>query len=210
MRCKIPSGKPFRVECRMVGVAKGWHCASVLSLEYPMLPDPLHPAVVHFPIVLMFLLPLAALAALWYGRKHSERRGAWVLTTALAGALTLSAWVAVETGERDEEGVEQVVPEPALETHEEAAERFLLLSAGVLVIAGAGLLHGRLGSAARLATTAGALGLVAAGAMVGHSGGELVYRHGAASAHATAGPGAARAAGAMEQGRVEEGSSDDD
>ena len=175
-----------------------------------MLPDPLHPAVVHFPIVLMFLLPLAALGAVWYMRRHPERRGVWVLTTALAGALTLSAWVAVETGERDEERVEEVVPEASLGTHEEAAERFLLLSAGVLVIAGAGLLRGRIGSAARLATTAGALGLVVAGAMVGHSGGELVYRHGAASAHATAGPGAAEAAGAMEQGRVEEGSSDDD
>ena len=42
-----------------------------------MLPDPLHPAVVHFPIVLMFLLPLAALAALWYGRRHPEGRAAW-------------------------------------------------------------------------------------------------------------------------------------
>jgi hypothetical protein len=35
-------------------------------------------------------------------------------------------------------------------------------------------------------TAAGALGLVAAGAQVGHSGGTLVYRHGAASAYATA------------------------
>ena len=83
-----------------------------------MLPDPLHPALVHFPIVLMFLLPLAALAALWYRRRYPERRGAWVLTTALAGALTLSAWVAVETGEGDEEKVEGVVPEASLETHE--------------------------------------------------------------------------------------------
>jgi uncharacterized membrane protein len=175
-----------------------------------MLPDPLHPAVVHFPIVLMFLLPLAAVGGVWYGRRRPERRGAWVLTTALAGALTLSAWVAVETGERDEGAVEQVVPEASLETHEEAAERFLLLSAGVLVIAGAGLLRGRIGSAARLATTAGAFGLLVAGAVVGHSGGELVYRHGAAAAHAAAGPGAAEAAGEMEQARAEAGSSDDD
>ena len=33
-----------------------------------------------------------------------------MLTTALAGALTLSAWVAVETGERDEERVEKGGP----------------------------------------------------------------------------------------------------
>ena len=175
-----------------------------------MLPDPLHPAVVHFPIVLMFLLPLAALGAVWYRRRYPESRGAWLLTTALAGALTLSAWVAVETGERDEEKVEDAVPEASLEAHEEAAQRFLLLSAGVLVLAGAGLLRGRIGSAARLATTAGAFGLVAAGAMVGHSGGELVYRHGAAAAYAGAGPAVGEAAGETEQAEAGGEASDDD
>lgn len=153
-----------------------------------MLPDPLHPAVVHFPIVLTFLLPIAAVIALWYGRRHPGTRGAWMIATALAGALTASAWLAVETGERDEEGVERIVPEAAMEGHEEAAERFLLLSAGVLLVAGAGLLGGPAGRAARLAATAGTFVLVAAGALVGHSGGELVYRHGAAAAHTPTGP----------------------
>ena len=175
-----------------------------------MLPDPLHPAVVHFPIVLMFLLPLAALGAVWYRRRYPEHRGAWLLTTTLAGALTLSAWVAVETGERDEEKVEEAVPEASLEAHEEAAQRFLLLSAGVLVLAGAGLLRGRIGSAARLATTAGAFGLVGAGALVGHSGGQLVYRHGAAAAYVAAGSAAGDAAGGTEQAKAGGESSDDD
>ena len=40
-----------------------------------MLPDPLHPAVVHFPIVLTFLLPLAALGALWRARRSPGARG---------------------------------------------------------------------------------------------------------------------------------------
>lgn len=148
-----------------------------------MLPDPLHPALVHFPIVLTFLLPLAAFGALWYGRRNPGARTGWMLTTALAGALTASAWVAVETGEGEEELVERVVPDAPLDAHEEAAERFLLLSGGVLLLAGAGLLRGRIGTAARLATAAGSVGLVVAGALVGHSGGELVYRHGAAAAH---------------------------
>jgi len=176
-----------------------------------MLPDPLHPAVVHFPIVLMFLLPLAAIGALWQRRRSPGARGPWVLTTALAGALTASAWLAVETGERDEEGVERVVPEAALETHEEAAERFLWLSAGVLALAGTGLLRGRVGTAARAATAVGAVGLVVAGTLVGHSGGALVYQYGAGAAHSTA-----VAAGGGETGRQAESgqaraqSSDDD
>ena len=43
------------------------------------------------------------------------------------------------------------------------------------------------GEAARLLTTVGAFGLIAAGVQVGHSGGELVYRHGAASAYTNGG-----------------------
>jgi uncharacterized membrane protein len=176
-----------------------------------MLPDPLHPAVVHFPIVLMFLLPLAAVTALWYRRRQPGARAPWILTTVLAGALTASAWLAVETGERDEEGVEEVVPEAALESHEEAANRFLLLSAGVLVLAGAGLVRGRVGGAARLATTAGALGLVVAGALVGHSGGSLVYRYGATAAYSAGGALSAGEAGNQgETGRAERESQDDD
>ena len=174
-----------------------------------MLPDPLHPAVVHFPIVLMFLLPLAALGAWWRGRGNPTGRGSWMLTTALAGALTVSAWVAVQTGQQDEEGAERVVPETALEGHEEAAERFLLLSAGVLLVAAAGLIPGRIGRAARVATTAGAIALVGAGIQVGHSGGELVYRHGAAAAHTPGTPAADNAGGETELGHAAGESSDD-
>lgn len=174
-----------------------------------MLPDPLHPALVHFPIVLAFLLPLAALGALWRGRRYPPARGAWILTTALAGALTASAWLAVRSGERDEEAVERVVPEAPLEDHEEAAERFLLLSAGVLLVAGAGLLRGRIGTTARLVATAGAFGLVVAGSLVGHSGGELVYRHGAAAAHAPEKAGAGQAGREIDWGHTESISPED-
>ena len=152
-----------------------------------MLPDPLHPAVVHFPIVFTFLLPLAAGFAIWRIRRGAQVLRAWSLTVALAAALSASAWVAVETGERDEEGAERIVGDAPMHSHEEAAERFLLLSGGLLVIAGAGLLRGPVGTATRMAAAVGALGLVAAGVQVGHSGGELVYRHGAAAAHLSGG-----------------------
>jgi uncharacterized membrane protein len=152
-----------------------------------MLPDPLHPAVVHFPIVFTFLLPLAAGFAIWRIRRGAQVLRAWPLTVVLAAALSISAWVAVETGERDEDGAERIVGDAPMHGHEEAAERFLLLSGGLLAVAGAGLLRGRVGALTRLAAAVGAVGMVAVGAQVGHSGGELVYRHGAASAHVPGG-----------------------
>jgi uncharacterized membrane protein len=151
-----------------------------------MLPSPLHPAIVHFPIVFSVLLPLAALAALWAIRKGAAPVRGWAFPLALAVGLTGSAWVALRTGEAEEERVEAYVPETAIHDHEEAAERFLLIAGVVMLIAGAGLLRGTAGSAARLVATAGTAVVLLAGVQVGRAGGELVYEHGAAQAYAGA------------------------
>lgn len=159
-----------------------------------MLPDPLHPAVVHFPIVLMTLLPVVAFGALWAIRRGAGPVQAWAIPVAAAAALTLSSWVAVATGEGEEERVERVVPVTSLQEHEEAAERFLLLSGALLLITAAGLVRGVPGRMARLGATAGALALAGLGVQVGHSGGDLVYRDGAASAYTNGAPGEPMAA----------------
>lgn len=179
-------------------------------LGFDSLGIPLHPLVVHFPIVLSVLLPISALVALLLIRKGTTSRWAWALPVVVAAALTVSAWVATQTGEREEDRVERVVAERAIHGHEEAAERFLVLSGVLLLVAGVGLAPRTLGEAARLVATVGALGLLAAGVQVGHSGGELVYRHGAASAY-TDGGGAAGGAEAVVAGAGEarEGHDDD-
>ncbi len=96
-----------------------------------MLPNPLHPALVHFPIVLVMLLPIAAAVALWTIHRGTRPTRAWLVPLAFAAALSASAWLAVETGEQQEEKVEDVVGEAAMDTHAEGAERFLFLSLGV-------------------------------------------------------------------------------
>lgn len=149
-----------------------------------MLPNPLHPAVVHFPIVLMLFLPVVAFATLWAIRRGANTRRAWAIPLGVAGLLTLSSWVSVETGEQQSERVERVVPDQPMESHEEFAEVFFMVSGGVLAVAAAGMLNGRIGRSARVIATLGAVGLAAAGIPVGHSGGQLVYKHGAAGAYA--------------------------
>lgn len=148
-----------------------------------MLPNPLHPAVVHFPIVLMFVLPISAIAAIWAIWRGARAARAWLVPLAVASALAGSVWLGVETGEAQEERVEGVVAEHVVEAHAAAAETFMRLSMVTLMIVAAGLAPGRWGVVARGAATAAAIGLVVAGTRVGHSGGQLVYQHGAASAY---------------------------
>jgi Predicted membrane protein len=148
-----------------------------------MLPNPLHPAVVHFPVVLAFLLPVAAVVAIWTIRNGSRVSRAWLVPLAVALGLSLSSWVSVETGEDQNERVERVVREQPLETHEDGAEAFLIASLVVLVVTAGGLVRGRVGTISRIAAGVGSVALVAGAAYVGHSGGQLVYKYGAASAY---------------------------
>jgi hypothetical protein len=149
-----------------------------------MLPTPLHPAIVHFPIVFMLLLPVLVAVVLW--RLHDgARRRAWGLVVGTALLVSVSGLVALKTGEAQEDTVEAVVAEAPIHEHEEAAERFLLVSWVVLGVAVVGALPGLAGRGGRALTLVGALALVYFGWRVSDLGGKLVYQEGAASAYVT-------------------------
>jgi uncharacterized membrane protein len=152
-----------------------------------MLPDPLHPAVVHFPIVLAIILPVIAIAALVVITRGRPVRPLWLVVVLFAGAVTASAWASVETGEDQEELVEKVVGDDPIHEHEDAADLFFLLSGISLAIIAAGLLKGRPGEIARWAGCSASIVVLAAVINVGHTGGELVYVHGAGKAYVNGG-----------------------
>ncbi|MDP2959473.1 MAG: hypothetical protein Q8N53_23845 [Longimicrobiales bacterium] len=154
------------------------------------MPSPLHPAVVHFPLVLAVLLPFLAVAALLVARRPGLDRAAWAAVAAVAVLLPLSAWAALATGQQEEEAVESVVAESLIGGHEEAAEGFLAASAVLSVIVLAGLAPGRVGRSARFVSVAAAAVVLALAFRVGGSGGQLVYTHGAAAAYVDGASGA--------------------
>lgn len=177
-----------------------------------MLPDPLHPAIVHLPIALAVIVPLLAISCTWLIATNFLPARAWLGVVLLQALLVGSGWAAIESGENEEDRVERVVQESVIEEHEESAERFLVLAGIGLLLTGGGLLSENIGSAGRVIATVATLGVLAAGFQVGHSGGELVYRHGAANAYLDrAGPAAAFEAGAANLGdRAGHDDEDDD
>lgn len=146
------------------------------------LPEPLHPALVHLPLGLAFLLPALTLAAALAIALGWLPLRAWALVALVAAVLAGSAWLSAEVGEREEERVEEVVAEEPLHEHEEAGEWLLRLAALGFVASAAGLLAGRPGAASRWAAVLISALILAAALRAGHLGGALVYDHGAADA----------------------------
>ena len=177
-----------------------------------MVPDPLHPAVVHLPLALAVLIPLLALAAAFVVQRGWLPTRGWAAIVLLQALLVGTTWLALESGEGEEDRVERIVAERHIESHEEAAERFLALGVAGLIVAASGLLAGRAGAIQRVATVVLSLIVLASAFAVGRSGGELVYTHGAANAYlaesgVAAGP--STLASRMEHGEHEHEDDDD-
>jgi uncharacterized membrane protein len=149
---------------------------------------PLHPAIVHLPLGLAFILPALTLGfawALWTGRIRSA---GWAVIVALQLTLLGAGWFAMNTGEREEDRVEQVAPKAAIKTHEAYAEQFVW-AAGVTFVFAAlvpAFRRPRIARALTVASVAGTVVVAALAIRVGHAGGQLVYAHNAGSAYASA------------------------
>jgi uncharacterized membrane protein len=148
-----------------------------------MLPEPLHPAVVHFPLVFALVLPVLALIAVWRIHDGAPVR-TWGSVTLLAVLAFGAGFVASRTGEAEEDRVEAVLAsEEPLHEHEEAAEFFVLLSGVTAGLALLGFAPGLVGRSARVLALLAAIGAAGAVGRAGLLGGELVFRHGAAAAY---------------------------
>lgn len=180
------------------------------------IPSPLHPAVVHFPIVLILIGTAIACAAVVLRRWHLPAIAAVCLSLGAVGSVA-----ATVTGGADEEMVGELgqPAENVLEEHEEHEEwgettRNLALVAAVLSIAGA--LLGRFPIPARVAGAIAAIIAISASfavAQTGHYGGRLVYRHGAGvntAAGAAAGEAAEGEAAGGSEGKGGKNHKDDD
>ena len=154
---------------------------------------PLHPAIVHLPLGLAFIMPGLAIGFAWALWTSRVRARSWVAIVALQAVLLGAGLVAMNTGEREEDRVEAVVPDAALEHHEALAEQFVWATGATLVVAALVLVLRRPAAARALAaaTVAGTIVVTASAIRVGHAGGQLVYKHNAGAAYSAQGQGSA-------------------
>lgn len=144
------------------------------------IPSPLHPAIVHFPIVLILLGSLIAVFAVFIQRWNLSVISAVLISLGAAGSVA-ATW----SGDEDEEMVESGSPalEEILEEHEEWGERTrnaailaAILGIGTVMIARK---FPKIARGLSVATAVVAIGASYCVAETGHYGGLLVYRHGA-------------------------------
>lgn len=146
---------------------------------------PLHPAIVHLPLGIALILPLMAFVLFIGIRRGWFSFKTWSLVVLLHFLMVASAFVALKTGENEEEKVEKVVAESALEEHEELAEIFLITSGVTFLLTGSVLIFKQKQTLFQGIALLGICTSTAMALNVGHSGGKLVYEHGAASAYTT-------------------------
>jgi uncharacterized membrane protein len=153
------------------------------------IPDPLHPAIVHFPIVLIFLGTLVSVLTIFTRRGALPQFAAVILILAAGGAQ-----LAVNTGEDQADEVIQRMPDskPLIRVHAEWGERVRNAAVFAAISAVVALAAYRLVRVRRILAVITTFIAVWASYCVfeaGEYGGSMVYHHGVGLQLAPKGPG---------------------
>ena len=147
---------------------------------------PVHPLIVHIPIVISFILPVLIIVFALMIKKNKMSANSWLVIIGLQLTVVAGGYISLETGETEEHNVKHVVSKKLIHEHEEAAEVFVGVSVLALVLS-IGSLFLRKEIAFPVKLTVSFIALVAGylAFQTGELGGELVYKHGAANAYIT-------------------------
>lgn len=133
----------------------------------------LHPMLVHFPIALLFASVLFDVASTALMRNSLREGALWLLGLGLLGGIV----AAIAGGQAEEVAEKAGVAESLIETHETLA--YITLGITAILFLSRLLLRNRFSTRALTAyLVVATVGLVAVSA-TGHTGGNLVYEHGA-------------------------------
>lgn len=140
-----------------------------------------HPLLVHLPIALALVAPVAGAIAIYLTQKKSNlARAAWIGIILWQIILVGSIYTALATGENDEELLGEANQENynIIHEHEERAEIFFIFSIGVVIIATAAIKENKARSVLRSITLLAQISLLFICLWTGHAGGKIVHEHG--------------------------------
>lgn len=145
---------------------------------------PFHPSIVHLPIVVSLILPVLVLVFALMIKSHKMAPKAWLIIVGLQLFTTATGYLALESGEAEEEVVTKVVEKKLVSAHEEAAEIFVGSTVLALVL-GIAAFFIRKEYQFHLQLLIAFISLFSTyqGLVTGGLGGDLVYKHGAAAAY---------------------------
>jgi uncharacterized membrane protein len=145
---------------------------------------PIHPFIVHWPLALAFLMPLLSFVFALGIKKQWIKPKFWLVIIILQATVVGSGYLAMETGEDEEEKVEKMIDKKAIHEHEERAEVFIALSVVSLVLTIVTiLLKEKWRPMLALLSSISLAGASFAAFRTGEAGGALVYQYGAANAY---------------------------
>lgn len=145
---------------------------------------PFHPVMVHFPIALSFILPILILVFAFMIKSQKMSHQAWLVIIGLQIVTTVTGYVALDSGEKEEHQVATVMDKKHIHHHEESAEIFVGSTVLALVISiAAYFLRKEIQFYLHLGICLMAMISCYLVYQTGSSGGELVYRYGAANAY---------------------------
>jgi len=86
---------------------------------------PFHPLIVHFPLALTFIMPILIIVFAVMIKMNKMQPQMWLIIIGLQVAVVVTGYVALESGENEEDKVEKIVGKKLIHEHEEAAEIFV-------------------------------------------------------------------------------------
>lgn len=145
---------------------------------------PFHPLIAHFPLTLAFILPVLIVIFAFMIKINKMTPRGWLIIVGLQLVTTITGYVALESGEIEEELVQKVVPKEYIHEHENTAEIFVGSTVIALVVSiAAFFLRKELQFYVKLCVALLSLVSCFFGYKTGKLGGELVYKHGAAGVY---------------------------
>lgn len=145
---------------------------------------PLHPFLAHIPLTLALFMPIILWVSVYLIAKEKVSTKAWWASVAVQVVIVASAYIALSSGEGEEDIVVQFVPKKIIGQHENMAEVFSGLSVillGVMMVIN--FVQEKVAKYFRIIAAVFSIIPLGVGLYAGRLGGQIAYAHGGAEAY---------------------------